>query len=151
MGLSPSSSQNVEVVIHTIVLQDDFEELSRLSAWINQLAEQLQISANGAFRLDLALTETVTNIIEHAYQGSKEHQITITLLHQQNEVKIRVEDDGRPFDPLQQPEATLPSRLEDVEAGGLGIHLIRNYTDECYYRRDGDRNLLTLVFNKKLT
>ncbi|MEJ1972156.1 MAG: ATP-binding protein [Lacunisphaera sp.] len=50
------------------------------------------------------------------------------------------------FDPLQVPVKVLPTRLEDATPGGLGLVLIRNYTDEVRYARVAGRNCLTLVF-----
>ena len=57
-----------------------------------------------------------------------------------------VGDDGSPFDPLASREPQIDLPVEEREIGGLGIHLIKNLTDEVSYRRDGDSNLLTMVF-----
>jgi anti-sigma regulatory factor (Ser/Thr protein kinase) len=43
------------------------------------------------------------------------------------------------------PTPVVLQRLEDVIPGGQGIHLMRQFTDEMHYRREGDRNVLTLV------
>jgi len=56
-----------------------------------------------------------------------------------------VEDDGKPFDPLQAPPPDLSLPLERRPIGGLGIHLIRNLMDEVSYARVGGRNVLKMV------
>jgi sigma-B regulation protein RsbU (phosphoserine phosphatase) len=43
------------------------------------------------------------------------------------------------------PTPAAPLRIEDVIPGGQGIHLMRQFTDEMHYRREGGRNVLTLV------
>ena len=56
-----------------------------------------------------------------------------------------MEDDGVAFDPRTLPAPPAPQRIEDVVPGGQGVHLMRHFTDEIRYRREGDRNVLTLV------
>lgn len=63
---------------------------------------------------------------------------------QPGEVKIDVEDDGRPFNPLEAPEVDTTTSLVDRLIGGLGIHLVRKVTDGLEYKRLGDKNLFTL-------
>jgi anti-sigma regulatory factor (Ser/Thr protein kinase) len=43
------------------------------------------------------------------------------------------------------PTPVAPQRIADVIPGGQGVHLMRQFTDEMHYRREGDRNVLTLV------
>jgi serine/threonine-protein kinase RsbW len=64
------------------------------------------------------------------------------------EVRVEVEDDGRPFNPLEAPDADTTSPLEERPIGALGIHLVRKLTDGLDYKRQADKNLLTL--KKKL-
>jgi serine/threonine-protein kinase RsbW len=135
------------VSLHEIALKNNFDELVTLSEWVDQLSGQLGLSPQCAFRLDLVLTEAVTNIIENAYVDEQAHDITVTLQYEDNRAKIQLKDDGVPFDPLQKPELVLPKSLEEAAEGGLGIHLIRRYTDECQYYRLSHENVLTFVIN----
>ena len=53
-------------------------------------------------------------------------------------------DNGRPFDPSAAPYPNLTGSLEDRDAGGLGIHLIRNMVDRVEYRREDGQNRLRI-------
>ena len=94
--------------------------------------------------LNLALEEILTNIISYGYTDNREHEIKVRLSVQPGEVKAEVEDDGQPFNPLAAPEADTTQSLEERTIGGLGIHLVRKLMDGLEYKRQGDRNLLTI-------
>ena len=60
-----------------------------------------------------------------------------------------VEDDGHPFNPLEQmePDTNLP--IEERPIGGLGLHLLRKLSDRMEYVWKNGRNRVTL--QKKTT
>ena len=55
------------------------------------------------------------------------------------------QDDGRPFDPTAQALADTTAGIDQRKIGGLGIHFIRRTMAGMTYRRQGDRNILTLT------
>ena len=57
---------------------------------------------------------------------------------------IQVEDDGKPFDPLEAPPPNLDLPIEDRPIGGLGIYIVRSTVNEIEHRREGGRNILTM-------
>ncbi len=78
---------------------------------------------------DLALEEHLTNVIKYAYDDGLEHDILVRFNLERAQLIIEVEDDGRPFNPLQAPEADTSIPLDQRPVGGLGIHLIRRFMD----------------------
>ena len=60
-----------------------------------------------------------------------------------------MEDDGRPFNPLNVPEPDTKQLLEVRPIGGLGIHLVRKLIDELEYRRQNDKNILIMKLKVK--
>ena len=52
------------------------------------------------------------------------------------------------FDPTAKGEVDTTLSAEERSIGGLGIHIVRQIMDSINYKREGDRNVLTLV--KKL-
>jgi anti-sigma regulatory factor (Ser/Thr protein kinase) len=63
------------------------------------------------------------------------------------ELVIEVEDDGRPFNPLQIPPPDMDRPLEQRSVGGLGLHLVRELTSSIEYTRREEKN--HLVMRKK--
>ncbi|MDJ0730498.1 MAG: ATP-binding protein [Crocosphaera sp.] len=135
---------------YKIRLFNQHEELERMSDWLSLLAERLEISDNIVFRLDLLLAEVVTNIIDNAYSDDAEHFIELELDYSKTQVTLKIEDDGIPFNPLDKPEVEFADDLESVKIGGLGIHLIRQYSDECNYQRLDGKNCLEIVINHEV-
>jgi serine/threonine-protein kinase RsbW len=58
-------------------------------------------------------------------------------------VEATVEDDGKPFDPLAAPAPDLTSSPR--QPGGVGLHFVRNLTDELTYTRRDRINHLRLM------
>ena len=91
-------------------------------------------------------TEVVTNIVRHAYEGEGGHDILLGITVDHGLVTAVVEDQGPPFDLRTVPPADIDAPVERRPIGGLGVHLVRSLTHGLDYRRDGDRNILTLRF-----
>jgi anti-sigma regulatory factor (Ser/Thr protein kinase) len=98
---------------------------------------------------DLCLEEHITNIINHGYESPAEHEIIVRLTVQAEQFQVEVEDDGKAFNPLNAPEVDTSVPMECKPIGGLGIHLIRRFMDDLEYRREGNKNILTM--RKRLT
>jgi anti-sigma regulatory factor (Ser/Thr protein kinase) len=140
-----AQSHRVEPIFSTFAIKNNRDELAKLSAWINEFAGDVGLSAESAFQLELALSEAATNVIEHAFEDEVEHTLTIKLEYHQNQFTIELIDDGQPFDLTQYPAIEFPRTLAEAGEGGLGIHLIRHYTDEIHYQRQNNQNIITMI------
>jgi len=127
-----------------ITILNKVEELAVLAGRIEELAEQWELPMPLTMNLNLVLEETVSNIIFYAYPDGNEHSIDITLSIVDGEITIEIEDEGIPFDPtaMQQPDISLPA--EERPIGGLGIFLVSKIMDNVSYRREQEKNKLTL-------
>jgi len=133
-----------------IELRNDLAELARLSEALDQLGARYNLSPRTISEVNLALEEIVTNIISYGFDGPGDHLIKIYLSMEDRQLTSQVEDNGRPFDPLQVPEPDVTAALEDRDTGGLGILLARKFMDDVSYSRDGDRNILLMKKNTSL-
>ncbi|HIK45776.1 MAG TPA: ATP-binding protein [Leptolyngbyaceae cyanobacterium M65_K2018_010] len=131
--------------LETLRLLNQLSELDRLSAWVAELSGRLGLSPRRTFQLDLVLAEAVTNIIENAYTDGAVHEINLAIDPTPPRLQIQIRDDGLPFNPLDHPEVVQPQSLDEAQVGGLGIHLIRSYAQECRYERQGNENWFTIL------
>ena len=120
-------------------------EIARAQDELEKFAAQFAFPVRALHDVQLALEEHLTNIVNHAYPDEQEHRITIRLLFKQPELRIEVEDDGRPFNPLARPAPDLSLPLDQRPIGGLGIFMIQKLLDSVEYRREHDKNVLVMV------
>jgi serine/threonine-protein kinase RsbW len=136
------------VSVETRGFANDAAELRRLSEWVRAYATAVGLEEAFTYRVDLCLDEAVTNIIRFGYDRGSRGIITVSLEVLNDGLRAIVADAGRMFDPVERPAPAVPTVLEDVPVGGFGIPLMRSFADALEYRRDGERNILTLHFRR---
>lgn len=98
-----------------------------------------------AFRL--AVEEGVVNVCRYAYAGV-DGEVELAVGEDGGLVVLEMSDDGVAFDPLASKKPGVGPTGPGPEEGGLGIHLMRRLAHGVAYRRDGNRNVLVLAFEK---
>lgn len=128
-----------------LTLTNNYSQLAELGDWLQRIASSSGLPAQAVFRLDLVLTEAVTNVMDHAHRLGLAGRIELACSILEDRILVEVIDDGLPFDPTARAPVILPSSLEEARPGGLGIHLMRQYTTDMAYRRESDRNILCMT------
>lgn len=126
----------------------DAAEVRKASAWLETVCLERDVPAEQIGRLDLCLNEALANIIAHGGPGAQSSPVQILFrLHRQpyaNEAAVTVTDSGVAFDPLADQSKPLPETLGEAEPGGLGLTMLRNFSDGMGYSHVEGRNQLTL-------
>lgn len=125
-------------------LQNSPTEIVKLRTSLGALCKEFGIDPKTAFQIDLSLEEVFSNIVRHAFPDRKPHEILVQADVEEGWMTIRVEDDGKEFNPLLFPAPDLNSPLEKRQPGRLGIHLVRNLMDRVSYKRAPGKNILLL-------
>lgn len=129
------------------VLRNDLSEIAKLHRELENFGQKCSLSSKTLFELNLILEEVLANVISYAYGDNQLHEIVVCADLRDGELVIDVEDDGRPFNPLQIPPPDLARPLEQRNVGGLGLHLVRELTSSIEYTRREEKN--HLVMRKK--
>ena len=129
----------------SFTLKNDIAELKTLCRQLETVGDALELPQRFVFEINLALDELFTNIISYGFNDSSEHAIQVRIASDDGVLTITVEDDGIPFNPSARAEPRMPATIEDCTIGGLGIYLIKNLMDDVCYRRDQNKNVLTLT------
>jgi anti-sigma regulatory factor (Ser/Thr protein kinase) len=124
-------------------MRNDIQQIPTLAEWV----ESLHIPEALNMTMNLALEETVTNVMLYAYPNEK-GKVLIEAEKTDEQITFVITDSGVPFDPTAKPDADTSLSAEERPIGGLGIHLVRQIMDKISYRREEGKNILTLI--KKL-
>jgi len=135
----------------SLELRNNLSELDTLCRELHQFGERLGISNKALFQICLAVEEIVSNTISYGYTDDAVHWIKIAISHNRGTLIIRLEDDGIPFDPLLAEEPDCECPVEERKVGNLGIHLCKKVMDEMIYERCGNKNVLTLRKDVRVT
>lgn len=132
----------------SLVLRNETKELERMAEEVSAWCRANDISESVEFQVNLTLDEIVSNVIRHGWKDGGEHQLNVRIFLLKDELKLEVEDDATPFNPLEVPPPDVSRPIEERPIGGLGIHLVRQIMDELDYRQFDGKNLL--IMKKKL-
>lgn len=131
-----------------LTVENRVEELARIAAAVENLAEQENWPPDFLFKVNLVLEEFGINIMNYGYDDGL-HDFQIKLTSETDTVTIEFIDDGKPFNPLEDnPEADTETNVDDRPIGGLGLFLIKEMTEDFSYRREDSRNHSTMVMRK---
>jgi serine/threonine-protein kinase RsbW len=129
----------------TIRLPVESKEIERLNGLVRRFGELHEVPSRALYALNLALDELVTNAILYAFEDTAGRELSVRVAVLGAELHGELSDEGREFNPLDIPMPNLDAPLRDREIGGLGLHLVRSLMDRLDYRREGAKNVLTLV------
>ena len=132
----------------SLTVKTDRQELERIVAAIENLAEEDEWPPDLLFRVNLVLEELGLNIMDYGHDDDTS-DIEIALVSEGDSVTIEIIDGGRPFDPLNDaPDPDLISGVEERRIGGLGVHFVRTLMDDVQYERSAGKNRLKMVTRK---
>lgn len=94
-------------------------------------------------KIEVAIEEAVVNIVHY----SQAEWVEMEISRQPSAIRIRLSDNGIPFDPTAQEEKDIGKAVEERQIGGLGIALVRQLADELHYCRKENTNLLIIIKN----
>ena len=123
------------------------DALSRITDFVTARAEAEHIRPERIQRLQVALEEAVVNVCDHAYDR-RTGDIRVRLRTTGRGFEVDLEDEGPAFDPLAAEGPDTSLGLDERKVGGLGVLLMRRLLDDVRYRREGNRNVLTLAVGR---
>jgi anti-sigma B factor antagonist len=114
-----------------------------------EAAELAGLNERAVYHCQMAVDETLTNIIEHGFQfQGDDSEIEIVCQTDLNRFLIVITDDSPAFNPLEHESPDPAEPLDTREPGGWGIYFIRRLMDDVAYQRIDNRNQLTLTKNR---
>jgi len=131
-----------------LVVPNDTRYLALIGSYISHVARLAGFSGEEVEKIELAVDEACTNVIKHAYDPDTIQHFTVKVRYTDEELRIIVQDKGRPFDP-----ALLESSLvldKSVE-GNMGLFIMKKVMDEVKFvtRKGGVKEFHLIKYRKK--
>jgi len=129
---------------YSFELKSNLSELDNLCRHLETFGQKTGLSKKFVFEVNLVLDELFTNIISYGFDDGREHVIKVTITPENGGLCLYIEDDGKPFNPVEFEVPDVSCSIEECKIGGLGIHIIRKLMDDICYERCEDKNILKL-------
>jgi len=132
-------------------IDPDPQEFRRASSWLRAGGASLGVPDGQIDRLELCLNEVLANLVEHGGDAVASTAIQLELgasaVQGGFSVRLVVCDRGEPFDSGQASIRPLPGSLEQARPGGLGLLLVKSFSDGMDYRVLEGRNELIITMH----
>lgn len=123
-----------------ITLKPNEESMIQVTGFVESELRERGVSDRLIIKINIAVDEIYSNIVR--YSGA--NKATIRCLVTEEEVTLIFEDDGIPYNPMdnQDPDITLTAEERDI--GGLGIYIVKKSMSSLDYEYKDGKNILTI-------
>ncbi|NTV02083.1 MAG: SpoIIE family protein phosphatase [Chlorobiaceae bacterium] len=126
-------------------LPASLDTIDAVVSMIESVACEGGMEVSAARELSLAACEAVTNVISYSLREEESLAYSVFAAWSGDDMVVRIEDPGPPFDPSALPPVDVSVSLEDRQIGGLGWFIIGKSTDQYRMYRVADVNILVMV------
>ncbi|NQV32683.1 MAG: GNAT family N-acetyltransferase [Phycisphaeraceae bacterium] len=123
-----------------LTIRNNIAYLPVLAAYVRSVAEQAGFPAKEQRRIELAIEEVASTVIEQAFDPNETASFDVICQEIPGGLQVSLRDKGIPYDPALEPDYTPGSDIESQSVAGLGGFLARQLMDEyvfCNMGRDG--------------
>ena len=111
-----------------------------------KLAKSIGFDKHSIMHIELVLEEIIVNIILHAYNNKKNGKIILEgSAAIPKALQLIIKDFGIPFNLIEAKDPDIELSIEERDAGGLGIFLVKRLVNDIKYERKNNTNILTLT------
>ncbi len=95
-------------------------------------------------KIHLVAEEIILNVIDYAYPDNPGDIEIEYWIDETDNLTMTISDWGVAFNPLETGDPRIDAPVEDREIGGLGIFLTKQIMNDLEYRRENNKNILTM-------
>ena len=128
----------------------NFEILSEISNLriiekaIDEISAELGINPENYGKIMVCTMEAVNNAIVHGNKTDKSKIVKVSIIPENKELKISVEDQGPGFHPDKVPDPTMTENIEKLS--GRGVYLMSHLADRIEFNERGNRVTMTFKY-----
>ena len=129
----------------TVAIRNEAADLANVAEAVDRIGAEANIPSKIVMQLQVVLDEVLSNVIKYAWPPGGNHEFYVRINVENGGIEITITDDGRPFNPLDQPAPAPPPDGRRPLPGGVEIHMVRQLVDRIEYVRFDGRNQVTLT------
>lgn len=120
------------------------DQLPQILDGLEETGARLGWDAGLQMQIALVVEELVVNAASYGGRAPGEGWVEVRIDAVTEGLRIVIEDNGKAFDPLSVSVPDTELDLDSRAIGGLGVHFVRELTDQQSYERAGEINRITL-------
>lgn len=122
------------------------ENLEKVQEFLEASLEKLDAPIKVVTQMNVVVDELFANVSSYAY-GEETGTFTMKIgkLNDRPGAAIVVLDGGLEFNPLEAEDPDITASAEDRLIGGLGILVVKKFSDEIEYEYKNKQNSLTII------
>ena len=119
-------------------------QLATIHELIEDFGEQHSLPSTQTFLICLEIDELLTNYVNYAQHKVRHPRVELRVSLFPKKVVLEVIDTGPAFDPLSTVPPDMSADYRTRKAGGVGLHLVRSFSDRMHYECVNGCNRLML-------
>jgi len=137
-----------------LVLPNDMSYLRIAQLTVREVARKFGFQGDHLLKIELAIEEAVTNVIEHAFETGEKGTYEIICERIPLGIRIIIKEKGIPFDPARHRAYDPAKDLDDAATTGLGLFLMKEAMDELSFHNLGaegkETHLVKYLYDKSI-
>ena len=121
-----------------------YENTESVSGFVKEMLEREQCAAKVIHQMLIVVDEIYSNTVKYSDAG----ELWITCAVTDDYVYLVFEDDGSPYNPLEEKEPDINASKEERPIGGLGLLMVKRIMDDTEYYYQNNKNIFAV--GKKL-
>jgi serine/threonine-protein kinase RsbW len=117
----------------TKLFKGQYTSLEEIGEYVGLAAQEAGLDSKDVYAVKLAVDEACTNIIEHGYGGEGIGKIECSYHYDATGITIELRDWGNEFCPGDVPDPDYNVPLEELQARGAGLFLMRKLMDDVRF------------------
>mgnify|MGYP001555485320 CR=1 FL=1 len=128
-----------------LTIESDLDNVTLIGESVRTFCLMIPLTNLNALRMQLCVTEVVSNVIKHAYNNEKNHEIEVEFYMDTEKIVISIFDTGAPIEENILEETDDKASMSELREGGRGLFLIQTIMDSVDISRVDNKNKWTLT------
>lgn len=121
----------------------DLEQVDLVGVVVQSTLDQIAMDPDQQHWMVMSVREAVINAIKHGNREEPGKRVLMALDLEGEDLVVRVQDEGRGFDPDSLPDPTAPENL--LRPSGRGIFMMRQFADSIEYSFPSERGTVVTM------